>query len=213
MLLKRLILILFVSLNTAHAQDYVNDTKAVRSYLDQEKSKFIQELKSDPKTKYENLNHLLDLGEWELVNNELIVAKNINAQEAAVLKSKYHWLNNDFKAAEQDLLKLSKKDQADLKVQRAFAILKIEAWELETAEQMSKALLLKNPNDIETNLVLGRALMLQKKYPEALALANSLIEKMPNNAAGYFLKADVFFWDQKPKDAEEVLVKGLKLNP
>ena len=213
MLLKRLILILFVSLNTVHAQDYVNDTKAVRSYLDQEKSKFIQELKSDPKTKYDNLNHLLDLGEWELVNNELIVAKNINAQEAAVLKFKYHWLNNDFKAAEQDLLKLSKKDQADLKIQRAFAILKIEAWELETAEQMSKALLLKNPNDIETNLVLGRALMLQKKYPEALALANSLIEKMPNNAAGYFLKADVFFWDQKPKDAEEVLVKGLKLNP
>lgn len=213
MRIKHLILFVFAGLGTVQAQDYINDTKAVKTYLDQEKTKFIQDLKLDSKSKYETLNHLMDLGEWNLVNNELNLGKKLNAQEAAVLKFKYHWLNNDFKAAEQDLLKLSKKDQADLKVQRAFAILKIEAWELETAEQMSKALLLKNPNDIETNLVLGRALMLQKKYPEALALANSLIEKMPNNAAGYFLKADVFFWDQKPKDAEEVLVKGLKLNP
>lgn len=213
MQLKSLIFFLFVGLGTANAQDYINDTQAVKTYLNQEKSKYIQELKSNSKSTYEILNHLLDLGEWQLVNTELSKNKSINPNDAAVLRFKYQWLNNDFKAAEKELAKIPSKGQSDLKVQRALALLKIEAWELESAEKMSSELLRKNPNDIETSLVLGRALMLQKKYPEALALANDLIAKQPNEAAGYFLKADVFFWDQKPKEAEEVLKKGLQLNP
>ncbi|WP_156307122.1 tetratricopeptide repeat protein [Sphingobacterium endophyticum] len=213
MRLKHLILLLFVGMGTVSAQDLINDTEAVNLYLKQEKSKSIQSLKSDTKSKYSTLNHLLDLGEWKLVNEELINGKNINAVDAAVLKFKIAWLNNDFKTAEHELHQLKKSAQGDLKVQRAFALLKIEAWELETAENMSRELLKKNPNDIETSLVLGRALMLQKKYPDALALANDLISKNPKDAAGYFLKADVFFWDQKPKEAEEVLKEGLILNP
>jgi len=213
MSLKRIFLLLFVGLGSVHAQDLINDTEAIELYLQQERNKTIQALHSNQSSNFETLNHLLDLGEWDLVNEELKTGKNIKPIESAVLKFKFHWLNNDFKAAEQSLTNISKKDQLDVRVQRALAILKIEAWELEVAEQMSKDLLKKNSNDLELNLVLGRALMLQKKYPEALALANNLITKYPKNAEGYFLKADVFFWDQKPKEAEEILVKGLQLNP
>jgi len=213
MQLKHLILFLFVGWGSVQAQDLINDTEAVKLYLKQEKSKTIQSLKTDTKSRYELLNHLLDLGEWKLLEEELKKDKTLNAVESAVLKFKLAWLNNDFKAAEQELAKVNKKEKSDLKIQRSYALLKIEAWELLEAEQMSKDLIKNNPRDIETSLVLGRALMLQKKYQEALALANDLIIKNPKNAAGYFLKADVFFWDQKPKEAEEILKKGLELNP
>ncbi|MGV6944429.1 tetratricopeptide repeat protein [Sphingobacterium kyonggiense] len=193
--------------------ELVNDPKGAKVYLSAARAKASEAYRTKSQPVYQSLNQLIDLGDWELVEKALVSNKDLNPVERALLSAKLHWLRNDFQAAEYELKKLSNKDQTDYRVQRSFAQLKIEAWELETAEQMAKQLLAKKPNDVETELVLGRALMLQKKYKETLDLANTMIKHNPQEAAGYFLKADVNFWDQNPKEAEIALIEGLKLNP
>ncbi|WP_093367247.1 tetratricopeptide repeat protein [Sphingobacterium wenxiniae] len=212
MRLSRFIIVLFLGFTTLQAQDLVNDTKAVQALLKQEKEKYKSNL-LNPKQTYSALLRLLELGEWDYVVNQLQDNKGLSAVESAELWAKYHWLNNDFFAVEKALQHLKAADKSDLRIQRLFALLDIEAWELTKAEQLAKQLLEKYPNDIETSLILGRALLLQKKYPEALDLAHKMIAHDTKDASGYFLKADIFFWDQKPKEAEETLVQGLKLNP
>ncbi|WP_099371845.1 lipopolysaccharide assembly protein LapB [Sphingobacterium sp. 1.A.5] len=211
--IKSFILSIIFCFGTTYAQDLINDTEAVHNYLKQEKNKTIQSLKTDTKYQYELLNHLLDLGEWDFVANAIKDSKTLSNVESALLNFKITWLNNDFQAAENILNGLKAKERENLKVQASFALLEIEAWELDKAEKLSRELLAKKPKDIDISLILGRSLMLQKKYADALALANNLIQEHPKNASGYFLKADVFFWDQKPKEAEEVLKEGLKINP
>jgi|GEM_PF-6723357 len=76
-----------------------------------------------------------------------------------------------------------------------------------------RKLLVCNPDDDETSLVLGRALLLQKKYPDALAVAKQLQQQNPKLAGAYLLEANVSFWNQQPDQAEAPLVRSLQLNP
>ena len=208
-----ILLSFFLFIGHAYAQDLLNDHKAVLKLLKQEKDKAVKSLKGSSKVSYNDLNKFLDLGEWNLVSTHLNNKSNLSKVETALLLAKYHWLNNDFAASEKAVKSLSKKEQQDYRVQRTFALLEIEAWDLEQAEKQCLSLLKSHLEDVETKLILGRAYMLQKKYKEALALADDMIAKQPKDAAGYFLKADVFFWDQNPEEAEKVLVQGLALNP
>lgn len=208
-----ILLSFFLLIGHAYAQDLLNDHKAVLELLKQEKDKAVKSVKGSSKASFNDLGKLLDLGEWKLVNTHLNNKSGLSKVEAALLLAKYHWLNNDFAACEKAVKSLSKKQQQDYRVQRTFALLEIEAWDLEQAEKQSLSLLKSHPEDVETKLILGRAYMLQKKYKEALALADDMIAKQPKDASGYFLKADVFFWDQNPEEAEKVLVQGLALNP
>ncbi len=208
-----ILLSLFLLLGHAYAQDLLNDHKAVLELLQKEKDKAVKSLNKDSKVSFNDLNKLLDLGEWNLVHTQLNTKNGLSKVDRALLLAKYHWLNNDFRSSEKAVKSLTNKEQQDYRVQRTFALLEIEAWELEQAEKNSLKLLKSHPEDVETKLILGRAYMLQKKYKEALALANDMIAKQPKDAAGYFLKADVFFWDQNPEEAEKVLVQGLALNP
>lgn len=208
-----ILLSFFLLIGHAYAQDLLNDHKAVLELLKQEKDKAVKSLKGSSKASFNDLNKLLDLGEWKLVSTHLNNKSSLSKVETALLLAKYHWLNNDFAACEKAVKSLSKKEQQDYRVKRTFALLEIEAWDLEQAEKNSLSLLKSHPEDVETKLILGRAYMLQKKYNEALALADDMIAKQPKDASGYFLKADVFFWDQNPEEAEKVLVQGLALNP
>jgi predicted Zn-dependent protease len=189
MQIKSFILSIIFCIGITYAQDFINDTEAVHNFLKQEKNKTIQSLKTNTKHQYEHLNHLLDLGEWDFVVDAIKDSKALSNVERALLKFKISWLNNDFQAAENILNGLKAKERENLKVQASFALLEIEAWELEKAENLSRELLAKNPKDIEISLILGRSLMLQKKYADALALANNLIQEHPKNASGYFFKS------------------------
>ena len=207
-------LVLFlVAFNLLHAQDLLNDDKAVSQGLAQQKSELRSMLTSASANHYKALKQLLALGDWEFVYAQSKVSSQLTAVESADLLANYYWLNNDFHQVERTIQALSAEAQQDILIQRLEALLKIEAWDLTAAEMQCKELLKVQPASIATSILLGRSLMLQKKYAETLALAEELIEKHPKDAAGYFLKADVFFWDQNAKEAEEFLVKGLQLNP
>jgi len=214
--MKKYFFLLFLAVSSVldlNGQDLLDDLPQIKTNLEKEitqQRKSLDDRKSDPA---KVMNRLLDLGDWTYVNTKLPTIKNLSRVDKIDVQAKYNWLNNEFKAVDELLSELDKKESSHLKIQKWKAILLIEAWQLEEAEELMKAILPQTSNDHDYSMVLGRALMLQKKYPEALQLANDLIKHFPDQAAGYFLKADVFFWDQKPKEAEEVLVKGLKLDP
>lgn len=213
MKISSFIALFLFSCTVLQAQDLLNDAKAVSLSLLQQQKQARVALANTSSNHYTVLKQLLELGEWELVLSHSKVGPNLTTLEVADLLARYYWLNNDFQKTERIIKALTPKEQQALPIQRIQALLKIEAWDLQGAEMQCKLLLQQEPNAIETSVLLGRALMLQKKYTETLALAEDLILKNPKDAAGYFLKADVFFWDQNAKEAEEFLIKGLQLNP
>ncbi|MCY4779949.1 hypothetical protein ORI89_09830 [Sphingobacterium sp. UT-1RO-CII-1] len=208
-----IICFLFCSSYMTYGQDLINDTDYVNEVLVGEKKKNRAIAKANTQESYKALKRLLAIGDWDFVLNSIKDGAKINAIEKAELKSLYLWLNNDFAGVENELKLLSQDDQHDFRIQRILATLDIEAWKLEDAERRMLKQLNEYPKDRESSLVLGRALLLQKKYREALSLADAMISYNDADASGYFLKAEVYFWDQRPKEAEENLVKGLRLDP
>lgn len=209
-----LVFLLLFAIGIMSAQnDYVNDTETVLERLGIEKEKSRMSLKENPSQAYSLLKHLQELGDWDFVLTEIKESKSLNEVDKTVLLAKNAWFHNDFSKAEQLLNALSDKEKEEAKVQRLLATLAIEAWELDKAEAIANKIWQQNKEDIETELVLGRALLLQKKYDEALALAEDRIASNPDRSAGYFMKADVYFWDQEPEKAEKALKQGLKIDP
>lgn len=195
------------------AQDLVNNTNAVYKYLQEERKRLVNDLSLQPNQSYALLSRLLDIGSWNTVQEQLDSSSSLTALEKTLLQVKLKWLNNDFHACQELLEALPDADKSRKEVECWKAMLDIEAWKLEEAEVATKRLLRLYPLDIEVSLILGRSLLLQKKYQEALVLSTTLISKYPNHAAGYFLKADICFWNQNPKEAEESLIKGLQIEP
>jgi lipopolysaccharide biosynthesis regulator YciM len=63
------------------------------------------------------------------------------------------------------------------------------------------------------NLLLGRTLLLQRKYDEVTALVALLHTRFPNEGRVYLLEADIHFWNRHPDEAEPLLIKSLELEP
>lgn len=206
-------LLLFVIGVMSAQHDYVNDTQAVLEQFDIEKEKTRIRIKDHPKQAYQLLKQLQDLGDWDFVLAEINDSKGLSKIDKTVLLAKNAWFHNDFLKAERLLSALSDREKEDVEVQRLLATLAIEAWKLDKAEAIANKIWKQNKEDIETELVLGRALLLQKKYDEALVLAKNRIVSNPDKSAGYFMKADVHFWNQEPEKAEKALKQGLKINP
>lgn len=209
-----LFILLFFSSNFMLAQpNYVEDTQAVLSLLAKEKSQLRAYHQSKPFEAFQTLSKLQELGDWDYVLASIAESKALSKLEKSILLAKAAWYANDFKAMEELLAKLSKKERKDPKVLSLLATLEIEAWELEKAEAIAKEAWKKDSQDLEIERVLSRALILQKKYKEALAIAEARIAKDPDKSIGYFMKADVYFWDQDPERAEAALVQGLEIDP
>lgn len=190
-----------------------NDTKAAHELLEKTRTATRSEFQQAKASKAAIVKRMLDLGLWKEATDALKTDKGLTASEKSLLWAEYHWLINDFKAAEKDVTTALSADKNSTWGKRLKALLAIEAWDLQNAEKQCKQLLAANPNDDETAIVLGRALMLQKKYPEALSVAQTLQKKSPKLAAAYQLEANVYFWDQHPEKAEAPLVKSLTLDP
>lgn len=212
MRIQALSFILFFMIGLMSAQvDYVNNTEAVLELLKAEKEKHRNYLSDSSSNHFNTLKHLQDIGDWDFVLEHIEGTKSLEAVEKAVLIARNAWFQNDFSKAEKLLMDFSDKESTE--VARLWATLAIEAWDLEKAENITKEILQKNTKDIETEIILGRTWILQKKYEEALALAEARIKESPENATGYFMKADVFFWSQEPEKAEKALKQGLEINP
>ncbi|MEZ4848976.1 MAG: tetratricopeptide repeat protein [Bacteroidia bacterium] len=70
-----------------------------------------------------------------------------------------------------------------------------------------------DPKDEAVVLLLGKVQVLKKNYEKALAMAQQVQIWNPKNAGGFYLEADVHFWNQEPQKAEKYLQEALRLDP
>ena len=197
----------------AQSVDVVEDTKTAQTRLEKARADVRQQFGQNPNDPARLIKRMLALGLWPEATHALQTSKNLSSPDRASLWAEYHWLTNDFKQAEKDVAKALAANKNSRPAQRMRVLLAIEAWNLPDAEKQCHVLLARNPDDEETALLLGRALLLQKKYPAALTVAKKLQKKHPDRAGAYLLEANVAFWNQHPERAEAPLVKSLTLDP
>jgi len=202
------------ALSSGICQDLVHDTDAALKYLETRRDELSLQLNRGTGNTYNTLDEMLSIGMWDEVLAYLDSDANVNRVEKAALRAEYWWLNNDFEQAERELrlLKATAERQSPM-VARMEATLLIEAWKLPEAEERCKEALAVYPGDERLRAVLGRALLLQKKYEDALALAKDMQRVNPESASAYLLEGDVYFWDQRPALAEAPIIRCLELNP
>lgn len=204
------ILMFFISLGIS-AQDWVKNTEFVKEQHKVQLDKLTKEFSQNPS--FELAYQIQELGDWVFIHT-LIESNSILKESDQTLLAAYQaWYENDFDLANSTLKQALVKDPERKEALRLKATLLIEAWELQEAEALAKKVLDTHPQDFATESVLGRSLVLQKKYDKALALANQRIDSHPELSWGYALKADVYFWDQNPEKAEAYLEKALQINP
>lgn len=190
-----------------------DDIKGIRHRLETERVAVRAQLKNRRADLTIVIRRMLTLGLWPEAATALTTGERLRPADRLLLRAEYAWLNNDFRQTELLVSQVLAQDAANTRANRLQATLAIEAWTLQRAVDQCRNLLAKNPADEETWLVLGRALLLQKRYPDALAVAKKLQQANPNLAAAYLLEANVYFWNQQPAQAEAPLIKSLTLNP
>ncbi|SEL62928.1 tetratricopeptide repeat protein [Parapedobacter koreensis] len=201
------------ALSRGVCQDLVNDTDAALKYLEAHRDELRSQLKQGMRDSYDILDEMLQVGLWDEVLSHIQASSEVDEAGKAVLRAEYWWLNNEFDKAAAELEPLKAAVQQSPLVARMAATLLIEAWRLPEAEALCKKVLSFHPGDERLKAVLGRSLLLQKKYEEALALAKEMQRLNPHSAAAYLLEGDVYFWDQRPALAEAPIIKCLELNP
>lgn len=206
-------LILSVSFGSLLSQNYIDNIEDIQNRLQVEKQSLRNQVEVGGTKTFQSLSRLQEIGDWDYVSTAVANSRDLSKIEKMVLISQNLWLHNDFFGAENVLKQLSKKQQKAAEVQRLLAILEVESWRLVDAENRIKEVLNKNKGDVKARIILGQNLILQKKYDQAFLLGNDMIIDRPEDAAGYFLMADVHFWNQQPDKAEEFVKKGLKLDP
>jgi tetratricopeptide (TPR) repeat protein len=144
---------------------------------------------------------------WQLINNTPVTA------DIRLLKADYLILHNEYPAAEKEVTTVLKTSPNNIRALQLKATLQIQAWKLPQAIITCKNILKATPASEATELIMGRTLLLQKKYPEALSIAKKIEKQNPVNAAAYQLEADVYFWDQHPEQAEAPLKRSLAIDP
>ncbi|WP_214072933.1 hypothetical protein [Mucilaginibacter sp. dw_454] len=165
---------------------------------------------TDPKL-FEKVNLMLKLGVWdtafELINSAP------QTPQYKITKAEYLILHDDYFAAEDLVDEVLKTEPNNLFALQKKAELQIQAWLLPQAIETCNAILKRSPNSEDAKLTMGHAMLLQKRYPETLIIAQKLEKQNPKNPGAYRLEADVYFWNQHPEKAEAPLKKSLTLNP
>jgi predicted Zn-dependent protease len=144
---------------------------------------------------------------WTLINTSPVT------NGIRLVKADYFILNNKYAAAEKEVNDVLNAEPKNNKALQLKASLQVQAWLLPQAIITCKNILKSNPTSEETLLLMGRAMLLQKRYAESLAIAKKIEKQNPVNDGAYRLEADVYFWDQHPEKAEAPLKKSLSINP
>jgi predicted Zn-dependent protease len=205
---------LFITLSISIVYAQVDDTKAASARLEDTGRIFIQQLKTAPSSqKYGLLKKMLRHGFWEEAFQSIQRNNYLSESDQHLLLAYYYWLNNYFQESERHTNLVLQHDPTNLDALKIKSTLLIEAWKLQEATDLCYGLLRPSIQDPEISLILGRALLLQRHYDKALALAKELQERYPQLAAAYLLEANVYFWDQHPEKATPLIIKALELDP
>lgn len=203
----------FFLFSTCRLYAQVENTQAAFEQLEIKRNDLRAQLKdAGPLTKKELLKKGLQLGMWEEISTILKKDNKLLPNDKLTLLARYLWLNNNFNKAHNIINQVLKTESTNLEAAKIKATLLIEAWKLEEAVTLCQSLL-KQSADSETALILGKALLLQRKYDQAYKIAKDLQADKPNLAGAYLLEADVYFWNQQPDKATPLIVKSLKLDP
>lgn len=163
-------------------------------------------------TKPEAIREMLRLG---MVSEAKAAIDKLEAKTAdkQLVSAEYLIFNNDFEGAGELINVLLKQwpNHEDALLLKGF--LEIQAWRLSEAADIAAKIGVYNRESEKAELLLGRVRLLQKKYPEAMAIAKKVQQKNKNSAGAYLLEADVYFWDQHPELAEKPLIRSLSLDP
>ncbi|MEZ4684536.1 MAG: hypothetical protein R3B47_00260 [Bacteroidia bacterium] len=159
----------------------------------------------------DQLSHaeLLKRGFWEELEGKMPIraqAQQLGNKDRQ-LAARYWILQNEFEKAENMLDGLSPLEP-EVKLLRAR--LYIEAWELDSANTMLRAVENQLP---EARFWLGRLQLLQKNYSTALPYARELRSRDHEPALGYLLEAEAQLWLRNLPAAEEALERSLELDP
>ena len=157
------------------------------------------------------LERMLELGMWQEALKGINSLKK-GSPEQQLLLANYLILNNDFSAAEKYVNIVLGQDKQNEQAIYLKSVLEMHAWRLSNAALLLEEVL-KNKSSEKLYLMLGRIRILEKKYPEAIAIANKTLEINPNSAGAYLLEADAYFWDQQPELALRPLRKSLEIDP
>ncbi|MES2808759.1 MAG: tetratricopeptide repeat protein [Bacteroidota bacterium] len=161
--------------------------------------------------KIKQIEKMLAMGVWDRADKLINAAPQTSAYK--LLKADYLILHNQYAAAETFVNAVLKTEPKNIKALQLKATLQIQAWLLPQAIATCKSILKISPVSEATSILMGRAMLLQKRYPESLAIAQKIEKQNPKNAAAYQLEADVYFWDQHPEKAEAPLKKSLTIDP
>jgi Tfp pilus assembly protein PilF len=205
---RRLLLLAFSSFvvvsSTAQIID-ADSTREAMAFLAETRAKLLQDSGA------ESVARMLETGMWNEALQRLQAAP--DNDNTKLLWADYHILQNNFTASAKLVNAVLKKQPANEKALLLKAFLEIQAWELPKAEKTCRQLLGSSPGSAKATIMLGRTLLLEKRYAESMALAKKLQKSDPRNAAAFQLEADVYFWNQEPDKAEAPLKKSLQLDP
>ncbi|MDR1408318.1 MAG: tetratricopeptide repeat protein [Tannerella sp.] len=189
----------------------VDDVAACLAALEKERHELSQKLASGENATI--LKTMLDRGMWEQACAAISTGTDLDADDRSMLSAYFHILNNDYLLAERKIAETLGRNPDHPEANRLHARLLIEAWRLDEAVAHCRAWHAKHPGDLETCLLLGRALLLLRKYDEASALVARLHRQFPERGGVYRLEADVHFWNLRPAEAEPLLIRALELEP
>ncbi|MFC2188273.1 hypothetical protein ACFCT7_13220 [Fulvivirgaceae bacterium LMO-SS25] len=190
-----------------------DDLDKAYEILATQRQEALQQANAESSASAEAIEKLLDLGLWQ--DAEVRLANADDSPEMQMVRAKYAWLKNDFFETERLTNDVLATEPDNFKANLMKSVLEVEAWELEKAAETAKNLADKSRGDEEIAAMLqyGRVLIWQKRYDEALEIAKTYQKEDPSNSKAYLLEADVYFWNQKPAEAEAPLVKSLEINP
>ena len=183
----------------------------VKKQLTSVKKGLIENLGKENSNSGQIIQSMLELGMWQEASNAMSGLKS-ESIEHQLLAAEYLILTNEFKEAELIVNKILVNNGQEEKAILLKSVLEMHAWRLpEAGSILEKAL--KNVRSEKLQLMLGRIRLLEKKYSEALTIAQNVLKVNKQSAGAYLLEADTYFWDQQPELALAPLRKSLEIEP
>jgi tetratricopeptide (TPR) repeat protein len=192
----------------------VDDTALCLSLLNKERSQLASGVATaEGQDKAVILRKMLELGMWDEALTLITEDLTLDDNDRNTLMAQYYILNNRYREAENEIDSVLQRSPGHLPALTLRAQLLIEAWKLDEAIELSRSLAEAHPEDLDAPLLLGKALILDRRYEEAGAHVARLHQQFPNNGKVYQLEADIHFWNLHPEEAEPLLKKSLQLEP
>ncbi len=155
---------------------------------------------------------MLDLGMWQEAYNLLATVKK-RSRPIQVAEARYHFLTNNFLAAENLVKAVLKKEPDNIEAKILEVELATQAWQLNKALLLCNEILADDSTHQRTFFLKGNIYILQKKITEAKKVFEKMKVLNRQSALAYLLESEVYFWNQEPEKAETPLKRCLELDP